>query len=825
YRVRAGDGESPVYRVTVIDPPAVQRLQLSYHYPDYSGLSPRLEDGGDVRALGGTRVELEARASKPLAAAWIVFRPPREPEGAVDRLPALVEDDVARASWVLEPGGARSSGYYHLELEDVRGIGNRDPIRYTIEVLADAPPEVAVTDPGRDADLPESQRVAVAVEAADDYGVSGLGLVYRVNDGLERRLDLAIAPARQVRLPYLWDLTELGLLPEDRIHYRAEATDNDAITGPKTSASQMYVFRFPSLYELFDEVAEDGLEQLEQLEELAAEEGEAREYLEELRREVLKSDELTWEQRKELEARLRAEEERARAVEELAQQVAETVDRLEEHGLSSEELLEKLGEIRELMEAVTSPELQEALSQLQRSMEQMSPEDLSSALQQFALDQEAFQNRLDRTLALLRQVHAEQRLEAVARQAADLESRQTQINADLERADDGEARSRLQDQEARLQGDTDRLEQELADLAKAMADLSRQTADDLREAADGMSAGRITGRMGQMRQQLQAQQAAAARRLGEGLEEDLGRLAADLQSVQGDFMAGQKQELSRQMREAMAELLYLSLRQEGLMERTRKQRGGTPAELAAEQFALYQGTALVTERLGQIGQQTLTLSLGLAATLGRSLESMEEAAERLGQLDPQASVGRQTEATGYVNEAVALLRESAHNLEQAATPSGFGEAMQKMMGLSEQQAALNQATQQAMADGSQPGRDGRRGQDLRMEMARLAAEQRRVYRALEELEREVRGHRGMERRVEAIRKEMDSLLRDMERSRPQPRVVQSQERILQRMLDASRSIYSRGFEKKRRSESATERAFSGPDWLPPDLGQSRDRLR
>ena len=45
------------------------------------------------------------------------------------------------------------------------------------------------------------------------------------------------------------------------------------------------------------------------------------------------------------------------------------------------------------------------------------------------------------------------------------------------------------------------------------------------------------------------------------------------------------------------------------------------------------------------------------------------------------------------------------------------------------------------------------------------------------------------------------------------------------MLDAGRSIHTRGFEKKRRSESGADVAYEGPAWLPVDLGQSRDRLR
>jgi len=471
----------------------------------------------------------------------------------------------------------------------VAGIGNREPIRYAVQVLADGPPSVAITDPGRDADLPENQRVTVAVEASDDFGISEMSLVFRVNDGPERAVPLEAETGREVRQAHLWDLTDLDLLPEDRVYYRAEVADNDAVTGPKRASSAEYAFRFPSLYELYDEVSQAQEEHLEALEELARDEDEARQYVEQLRREVLRSEALTWEQKKELEATLEAEEERVSSLDDVAEQVADTVEKLRQQGLSSTELVQKLEEIRQLMAAVTSPELQEALAELESQLEELSPEDIAAALEEFGRKQGAFQERLDRTLALLRQVHAEQRLEAAVRQAADLRDRQSRIGEALRRAGDrpGDL-ARLEDQEGSLERDTRRLQSELGDLARDLAPLSQPVGEGLEEVAGHMEQNRLSGRMAEMRQALRARQRQAARRTGAGLEEDLGRLAADLDRLQGEFTAGQKAELAAALRRAMADLLHLSHRQEDLARRTAA-RPPEPAALAAEQYALYKG--------------------------------------------------------------------------------------------------------------------------------------------------------------------------------------------------------------------------------------------
>ncbi|MDE2704984.1 MAG: hypothetical protein OXI35_07950, partial [Gemmatimonadota bacterium] len=171
----------------------------------------------------------------------------------------------------------------------------------------------------------------------------------------------------------------------------------------------------------------------------------------------------------------------------------------------------------------------------------------------------------------------------------------------------------------------------------------------------------------------------------------------------------------------------------------------------------------------------------------------------------------------YLNETVLLLRESLDNLAKAQTPSAFAEAMQQLLGLSEQQSQLNQASEQAM--GQMPG------SSLQQQIARLSAQQQGLMQALDEIARSLRGHRGAQQRVQAIQDEMRDVLADLQRGRLTQRTRQNQERIYQRMLDASRSIHSRGFDEKRRSITATDQPYVGPTALPADRGQTPDLWR
>ena len=551
YAIAVGDDRSPEYEVRVIDPPAVKRLRLHYQYPAYSQLPDRIEEeGGDIQGLPGTRVALEIAANKPLSKATLVLDDTLS-------IAARLDGATARVAFQIERTGA-----YHIALVDRKGATNRDPIRYAIQVREDQKPVVALVDPGRDSDLPESLKVLLKAEASDDFSVEEIALVYRVNNGSEQRLALPITPQREVLISHIWDLSAANLLPEDRIYYHLEALDNNQVAGPQKGQSRQYVLRFPSLYELYSEADQAQEEQLSSLDELAAEGQAHQEYIERVRRELLKSEELSWEQKKELESTLAAEAERARAVEELAAELEKTIDSMQDEGTGSEELLDKLDHIRELMGDIATPEMQQALADLQKAASDPDPRVLAEALKRFNEDQQAFQQRLDRTIALLEQVRTEQQLRAIVEQAAELARRQSQINRELA---DGQSGLRQQLQEGSLQRDTERLAEQLQELSESTAEQNPALSEQLAHRAEDVERKALAERMRQMVRQMRAKSPGAAQQSGQALAADLDALAEDLQQMQDEYLAAEKDQLSRELRRAMRDLVQLSQRQESLV--------------------------------------------------------------------------------------------------------------------------------------------------------------------------------------------------------------------------------------------------------------------
>ncbi|HEY3885537.1 MAG TPA: hypothetical protein VGL62_10045, partial [Vicinamibacterales bacterium] len=74
YFVESVGVRSPVYSLKVADMPYVQRLDLEYVFPLYTGLPPRkIEDGGDIAVLRGTQIKLRAVPTMHAAAGGIMI--------------------------------------------------------------------------------------------------------------------------------------------------------------------------------------------------------------------------------------------------------------------------------------------------------------------------------------------------------------------------------------------------------------------------------------------------------------------------------------------------------------------------------------------------------------------------------------------------------------------------------------------------------------------------------------------------------------------------------------------------------------------------------
>ena len=233
YFVQAAGVRSPVFKLDAADLPFVERIELEYAFPIYTGVPPRkVDNGGDIAAVRGTIVHLRVHSTMPTRNGRIVrdgrdpIRLTAEPEGALVGSLPIAED-----------------GTYRIELQAADGTFVTASPQHTIDVLGDEAPVVVFSKPKRDLRATSIDEIFVEAEAADDFGVRQLDLVYAVNGGQERTARLVGPggrPLRDVTAGHTFFLEEMGLQPGDVISYFARATDNDEVLGAKSATSDIY---------------------------------------------------------------------------------------------------------------------------------------------------------------------------------------------------------------------------------------------------------------------------------------------------------------------------------------------------------------------------------------------------------------------------------------------------------------------------------------------------------------------------------------------------------------------------------------------------------
>ncbi|MCS7042220.1 MAG: hypothetical protein NZR01_05460 [Bryobacteraceae bacterium] len=215
YQVDARRMRSPVYRLSVVDLPRVEKIRVRYRYPAWLGLPEKIEDpGGDVRAVENTIAELEILTDRPLPNGVLQLD-----DGTRIRL-APAGERLARAQLEVRRDGA----YYIAALDG--GAPVRLTEDYFIEAQPERAPEVRLTRPGRDARVSPIEEVVVEAEAADDFGLRTLEITYSVNGGEPRTVRLPVAPgAREARGRTVIALEEFRLQPGDIVALSATARD------------------------------------------------------------------------------------------------------------------------------------------------------------------------------------------------------------------------------------------------------------------------------------------------------------------------------------------------------------------------------------------------------------------------------------------------------------------------------------------------------------------------------------------------------------------------------------------------------------------------
>jgi hypothetical protein len=210
---------------------------------------------------------------------------------------------------------------------------------------------------------------------------------------------------------------------------------------------------------------------------------------------------------------------------------------------------------------------------------------------------------------------------------------------------------------------------------------------------------------------------------------------------------------------------------------------------------------------------------------------MQQAMQNMNSRNINNAMQSQASAMSSMNQAAMEMQAMLSNMQSTgscSSPGGSNPGGQQGMGnsfmnnvqqLAAQQQGINQAMQQ-MSNG------GKLTQEQQAQLGRIAKEQGNAQKSAEELAKEQKEYGGDKKTqgdLQKIAKDMQEVVTDMQSGRINPETIKRQERILSRLLDATRSINDRDFEKKRESKPGEDQGKLSPKDLDPATQEGKTR--
>lgn len=234
YHIALAGRTSSNFQVTLLQPPRVARIDLSYEFPPYAKLPPRSEtDGGDVYAPEGTRVHMivhPREATAHVASAELAL-------GGNKRVPLAATPDGSLAGDLV----VSADDTYRVRLTDTDGLQNTGDPEYFVRVLDDRPPEVHIVRPAGDRQVTPLEEVEIEARADDDHGVATLELVYGVKGRGEKVVPLGgDGESLTVTGRHTIPLEQLEVSPGDFVTFYARARDIGRGKRPSEARSDIF---------------------------------------------------------------------------------------------------------------------------------------------------------------------------------------------------------------------------------------------------------------------------------------------------------------------------------------------------------------------------------------------------------------------------------------------------------------------------------------------------------------------------------------------------------------------------------------------------------
>ncbi|HEX7320310.1 MAG TPA: hypothetical protein VF399_08135 [bacterium] len=751
------------YAITAKAPLYLREIAFELDYPAYLDMTNDVKKTRILIAPAGTRVIMTGRASQPLR--WARFE---YSDTVIDC--ACARDSFNGAFAISKSSGARLF------------LTSASRATETIEIYAipDLAPLVDVYYPAADINMPVDLIVPLGIRCSDDYELQSAILHYQFREDAQRSLKLK-SHATEDTIEYEWDLSDLGMLPGDRMSYYVTVRDN---AGNQTK-SRTYTVYFPTMEQIYQDVTDQENMLQGDIREMSNQQAKESREVERIKDKLMKQRELDWADKERLKEMMTREETFVKKLDEWQEELRQTIEQLDNGILLDQESIERLKEITRILNEIAPEEMRSALENLERELAK-NPEDIKKALENLKDAQDEFTRSLERTLEILKRYQQEEKLRELAQQAQDLARQAENIPPGSDTA------QTVRDKVKELQQKIDSLAAEIGKLAESEG-LEQNIKDELnilsQKAGDISSSDQPPGKT----------------------EQDLNKLAADLQRLYEQLTQGRSAKLRKNILETIHQLIDISKQEESLT---------VMKDIDPDmQDQIIDATRTIADSMYGQQKKSLYVMPGTGKKIARAIKEMEQARTK-GSLR-QSGRENARSAMAQLNIACLELMEGLDKGSEGSSSTGMDQFLQNLSSIAQGQMSLGQSMMSLF-----PLPMAGPNAEMMSQMRSLAGKQRELRQALESLGNES----GTGQLDQGVLDNMASEMKELEQALYQYKLdrtlIERQQILISRLLDAQKSIRQEDFRKERKSVTGEDMIRLSPGALPDRLGidELRERL-
>ncbi len=646
----------------------------------------------------------------------------------------------------------------------------------------------------------------------DDYGFSNLSLIIETGDSaIVQTIDIHRNTKPQRFYHYL-DTREINMKKGSDISYYFKIADNDGINGPKSTTSEKVVFHYDSDSEIQESIDKDSESLKAELDDNLKQWKELQEEIKKFRKDLVNKELMSWDDHKKMDELMKMQQELQNKIENL-NQTHEKINEKSSQTEQSERILKKQDQLERLFEQTLDPETLQKMQELQKMLEEMNKENAQEMLEQLEMSSKEFEEQLDRNLELFKQLEFEMKLEKNIEQMHKLAEEQRDLAIETEKASK-EKSDELKERQDTLNQRFEELKKDLDKIDSLNKELEEPNKFDKKTEEQQ----KIDSLQQESSENLKEKKPIKASESQKKAADEMEEMAEEMEQTMEEDGAEQMGEDIENLRDILDKLIRLSVIQENLIDSVLPLDAVDPRynSFVRNQFAMEQKLQSVRDSLNSLAKRQPavqpfvlkefnTIDYRLKAATSYLVEHRTADAAR----EQQYVMTSLNQLALMLNEAMEQMQKMMNSMMKGSSGSksscpkpGSGKPSSKSM--KQMQEQLNEqmkALQKQMKEGKSKSKDGNKSGGMSEKFARMAAEQAKLRRMVEEYQKSLLDETG-EKPVG-----FDGLMQDMEKTESDlvnkilnEETLKRQQSIMTRLLKSEKAEQEREKKEERKSD-------------------------